>query len=98
MHELGHPYMWVQSLGGLHFPSDASEVLLSSSTTSVEHTFFVLEPYHVGICCFFFLGGVCRQFFECQPDGENHEATEETCPVPLSFAKTVRLSRYVTYQ
>lgn len=24
--ELGHPYMWVQNLGGLHFPSDASEV------------------------------------------------------------------------
>ncbi|XP_028313992.1 THO complex subunit 5 homolog isoform X1 [Gouania willdenowi] len=23
--ELGHPYMWVQKLGGLHFPSDTSE-------------------------------------------------------------------------
>uniref|UniRef100_A0A7N8XAM0 THO complex 5 n=1 Tax=Mastacembelus armatus TaxID=205130 RepID=A0A7N8XAM0_9TELE len=29
--ELGHPYMWVQSLGGLHFPNDASEVSLSAS-------------------------------------------------------------------
>uniref|UniRef100_A0A665U316 THO complex 5 n=1 Tax=Echeneis naucrates TaxID=173247 RepID=A0A665U316_ECHNA len=29
--ELGHPYMWVQSLGGLHFPSDTSEVSLSAS-------------------------------------------------------------------
>lgn len=26
MEELGHPYTWVQTLGGLHFPRDASEV------------------------------------------------------------------------
>lgn len=24
--ELGHPYIWVQTLGGLHFPNDTSEV------------------------------------------------------------------------
>lgn len=24
--ELGHPYVWVQTLGGLHFPNDSSEV------------------------------------------------------------------------
>lgn len=26
MEELGHPYMWVQNLGGLQFPLGASEV------------------------------------------------------------------------
>lgn len=26
MDELGYPYMWVQNLGGLHFPSETSEV------------------------------------------------------------------------
>lgn len=26
MEELGHPYKWVQNLGGLNFPSDTSEV------------------------------------------------------------------------
>lgn len=29
--ELGHPYVWVQTLGGLHFPNDSSEVRLLSS-------------------------------------------------------------------
>uniref|UniRef100_A0A3Q2PBW8 THO complex 5 n=1 Tax=Fundulus heteroclitus TaxID=8078 RepID=A0A3Q2PBW8_FUNHE len=29
--ELGYPYMWVQSLGGLHFPGETSEVSLSAS-------------------------------------------------------------------
>uniref|UniRef100_A0A8C2WBW1 THO complex 5 n=1 Tax=Cyclopterus lumpus TaxID=8103 RepID=A0A8C2WBW1_CYCLU len=29
--DLGHPYMWVQSLGGLNFPKDPSEVSLSAS-------------------------------------------------------------------
>lgn len=28
--ELGHPYIWVQTLGGLHFPNDSSEVRLLS--------------------------------------------------------------------
>uniref|UniRef100_A0AAQ4S8P4 THO complex 5 n=1 Tax=Gasterosteus aculeatus aculeatus TaxID=481459 RepID=A0AAQ4S8P4_GASAC len=29
--DLGHPYTWVQSLGGLHFPKDPTEVSLSAS-------------------------------------------------------------------
>ena len=28
--DLGHPYMWVQSLGGLHFPKDALEVCVET--------------------------------------------------------------------
>ncbi|KAG7244006.1 hypothetical protein INR49_006167 [Caranx melampygus] len=35
--ELGHPYMWVQSLGGLHFPSDASEGVRVGSSLSASH-------------------------------------------------------------
>lgn len=36
-----------------------------------------------------------RQFPECQPDGENHEATQATTRVPLSFTQTVCLTWYV---
>uniref|UniRef100_A0A4W5MJX1 THO complex 5 n=1 Tax=Hucho hucho TaxID=62062 RepID=A0A4W5MJX1_9TELE len=35
--ELGHPYLWVQSLGGLKFPSDASEDLRAGSSLSASH-------------------------------------------------------------
>ncbi|XP_061674429.1 THO complex subunit 5 homolog [Syngnathoides biaculeatus] len=35
--ELGHPYKWVQSLGGLHFPSDSSEGVLLGSSLSASH-------------------------------------------------------------
>lgn len=47
--------VWEDSI----FPVMLQRCLLSSSTTSVEHTFCVLQPYHVGICCCFFLQGVC---------------------------------------
>lgn len=50
--ELGHPYVWVQTLGGLHFPNDSSEVGLLSPNriTSVfvhfmqRYFFFSLFP------------------------------------------------------
>uniref|UniRef100_A0A3Q3E2P6 THO complex 5 n=1 Tax=Hippocampus comes TaxID=109280 RepID=A0A3Q3E2P6_HIPCM len=37
--ELGHPYKWVQNLGGLNFPSDTSEVrgVLVGSSLSASH-------------------------------------------------------------
>ncbi|CAN9513278.1 unnamed protein product [Ophioblennius macclurei] len=35
--ELGHPYMWVQHLGGLHFPSDASEGVHVGGSLSASH-------------------------------------------------------------
>lgn len=35
--ELGHTYMWVQSLGGLHFPSDGSESVCVGSSLSASH-------------------------------------------------------------
>ncbi|KAK5910149.1 hypothetical protein CesoFtcFv8_004011 [Champsocephalus esox] len=35
--ELGHPYMWVQSLGGLHFPKDSSEGVSVGSSLSASH-------------------------------------------------------------
>nr|XP_057926881.1 THO complex subunit 5 homolog [Doryrhamphus excisus] len=35
--ELGHPYKWVQNLGGLHFPSDSSESALMGSSLSASH-------------------------------------------------------------
>uniref|UniRef100_A0A8C7Q7Z8 THO complex subunit 5 homolog n=1 Tax=Oncorhynchus mykiss TaxID=8022 RepID=A0A8C7Q7Z8_ONCMY len=35
--ELGHPYLWVQSLGGLQFPSDAPEVCVGGSSLSASH-------------------------------------------------------------
>lgn len=37
IHELGHPYMWVQNLGGLHFPSDSSESVCVGSSLSASH-------------------------------------------------------------
>uniref|UniRef100_A0A4W6G9E1 THO complex 5 n=1 Tax=Lates calcarifer TaxID=8187 RepID=A0A4W6G9E1_LATCA len=60
--ELGHPYMWVQSLGGLHFPSDASEVCVEilffsqQSTVSVCYSLFIQKHTllqhmsHLDIC------------------------------------------------
>lgn len=44
--ELGHPYMWVQSLGGLHFPNDTSEgvrVGSSLSASQMESTMKLLR-------------------------------------------------------
>uniref|UniRef100_A0A8C2WCC0 THO complex 5 n=1 Tax=Cyclopterus lumpus TaxID=8103 RepID=A0A8C2WCC0_CYCLU len=35
--DLGHPYMWVQSLGGLNFPKDPSEVLIMVVSLSASH-------------------------------------------------------------
>lgn len=35
--ELGYPYMWVQNLGGLHFPSETSEGVLVGSSLSASH-------------------------------------------------------------
>ncbi|XP_070992168.1 THO complex subunit 5 homolog isoform X1 [Oncorhynchus clarkii lewisi] len=35
--EMGHPYLWVQSLGGLKFPSDAPEGLHAGSSLSASH-------------------------------------------------------------
>lgn len=49
--ELGHPYMWVQSLGGLHFPSDASEVRVDIELHYQQSSRpRVLQPCHVGVC------------------------------------------------
>lgn len=42
-----------------------------------------------------FPGCACGQFSERQSNGEHHEATEGTSPVPLGFAQTVCLFRYV---
>lgn len=44
--ELGHPYMWVQTLGGLNFPSEASEgvrVGSSLSASQMESTMKLLR-------------------------------------------------------
>uniref|UniRef100_A0A8C7LCK7 THO complex subunit 5 n=1 Tax=Oncorhynchus kisutch TaxID=8019 RepID=A0A8C7LCK7_ONCKI len=42
--ELGHPYLWVQSLGGLKFPSDAPEVCVCSlSASHMESTMKLLR-------------------------------------------------------
>lgn len=35
--ELGHPYMWVQRLGGLHFPKEPSEGVHVGSSLSASH-------------------------------------------------------------
>ncbi|KAM6931262.1 THO complex subunit 5 homolog [Xenentodon cancila] len=35
--DLGYPYMWVQNLGGLHFPSDSLEGGLVGSSLSASH-------------------------------------------------------------
>uniref|UniRef100_A0A671VWZ6 THO complex 5 n=1 Tax=Sparus aurata TaxID=8175 RepID=A0A671VWZ6_SPAAU len=44
--ELGYPYMWVQTLGGLHFPKDSSEVCVeinSLSASQMESTMKLLR-------------------------------------------------------
>lgn len=33
--ELGHPYVWVQKLGGLHFPKDQPQARLTLSLPSL---------------------------------------------------------------
>ncbi|KAM9810668.1 THO complex subunit 5 homolog [Neosynchiropus ocellatus] len=35
--ELGHPYLWVQNLGGIHFPSESSEAVNAGSSLSASH-------------------------------------------------------------
>lgn len=46
--ELGHPYMWVQTLGGLHFPNDTSEVGLGCPILS-QKSLCVFQPYYANI-------------------------------------------------
>uniref|UniRef100_A0A7N6ASH1 THO complex 5 n=1 Tax=Anabas testudineus TaxID=64144 RepID=A0A7N6ASH1_ANATE len=41
--ELGHPYMWVQNLGGLQFPSDGVRVGSSLSASHMERTMKLLR-------------------------------------------------------
>uniref|UniRef100_A0A3P8TWX2 THO complex 5 n=1 Tax=Amphiprion percula TaxID=161767 RepID=A0A3P8TWX2_AMPPE len=41
--DLGHPYMWVQNLGGLHFPSDTVRVGSSLSASHMESTMKLLR-------------------------------------------------------
>ena len=65
MAELGHPYLWVQSLGGLQFPSDAPEVCVGGpaivySKMSPVLSVCVSNPaMYVCVC---FSGFACRQF------------------------------------
>ncbi|KAM4053350.1 THO complex subunit 5 isoform 2-T2 [Anomaloglossus baeobatrachus] len=35
--ELGHPYMWVQAMGGLHFPTDQPQSIIADNTLSASH-------------------------------------------------------------
>ncbi|KAM9394109.1 THO complex subunit 5 homolog [Pholidichthys leucotaenia] len=44
--ELGHPYMWVQNLGGLHFPSDSSEGVCVGSSLSASHMERTIKLLH----------------------------------------------------
>lgn len=50
--ELGHPYMWVQNLGGLHFPSDSSEVRACARAHikyhPALHSFYVVQLFLSG--------------------------------------------------
>lgn len=94
--ELGHPYMWVQTLGGLHFPNDTSEVGLGCPILSQKSTsLYVLQPYCARLTSFVPSGCAWGQFTECQSNGEHHEASEGTSPVPPGFDQTVCLFRYV---
>uniref|UniRef100_A0AAQ5ZBA8 THO complex subunit 5 homolog n=1 Tax=Amphiprion ocellaris TaxID=80972 RepID=A0AAQ5ZBA8_AMPOC len=43
LEDLGHPYMWVQNLGGLHFPSDTVCVGSSLSASHMESTMKLLR-------------------------------------------------------
>uniref|UniRef100_A0A8C7Q622 THO complex subunit 5 homolog n=1 Tax=Oncorhynchus mykiss TaxID=8022 RepID=A0A8C7Q622_ONCMY len=57
--ELGHPYLWVQSLGGLQFPSDAPEVPVTpDKITCLLHA--------VGIVCLFSEHSIVPVSTECQ--------------------------------
>ncbi|XP_060105322.1 THO complex subunit 5 homolog isoform X1 [Heteronotia binoei] len=35
--DLGHPYVWVQKLGGLHFPKDQPQPVIADSSLSASH-------------------------------------------------------------
>ncbi|XP_077153003.1 THO complex subunit 5 isoform X4 [Ranitomeya variabilis] len=35
--ELGHPYLWVQTMGGLHFPTDQPQSVIADNTLSASH-------------------------------------------------------------
>lgn len=52
--ELGHPYMWVQNLGGLHFPSDASEVRINIKQGLSQQSTVSLRYSCIMLACFFF--------------------------------------------
>lgn len=73
--------MWVQNLGGLHFPAESSEVCVNIKTLSYS--------YRLLLSVDVFPGFACGKFSECQPHGEYHEAAEGTSPVPLVSAQTV---------
>lgn len=95
--ELGHPYIWVQTLGGLHFPNDSSEVGLLSpdreARVCVRITCSIIDIF----VCFFSPSSACTwgKLPECQSNGEHHEATEGTTSVPPGFDQTVCLFRFV---
>lgn len=94
--ELGHPYMWVQNLGGLQFPLGASEVGVYPYCHPIGAQILTLTGIMLAHSCSF-PGCLQWQFPECRPDGENHEAAQATTPVPLSFTQTVCLTGYVPY-
>lgn len=92
--ELGHPYMWVQNLGGLQFPVGASEVGVNPCCHPIGAQIVTVTGVMLARSCSF---PECWQWQlpECQPDGENHEAAQATTAVPLSFTQTVCLPGYV---
>lgn len=84
MEDLGHPYMWVQNLGGLHFPTDVSEVCVEIKYyTSIAS--FLYCRYIPLLCLYIAPGCACGEFSKCQPHGEHHEAAQGSSPVPIIF-------------
>lgn len=83
--ELGHPYMWVQNLGGLHYPSDVSEVCVEmeyyASIVKVPLCYLRI----ILLCLHVVPGCACWEFSQCQPHGDHHEAAQGSSPVPLGF-------------
>lgn len=65
----------------------------TSCLIQVEHSFCQL--CHVGIRSCFPPDCVRGQCSERQPNGEHHEATEGTSPVPLGSAQAICFFRYV---
>lgn len=91
--DLGYPYMWVQNLGGLHFPGESSEVCVDIKTFPSRLVTAMNDS-----SVFVFSGCARGEFSECQPHGEHHEAAESTSPVPLGSAQAVCLFRCDVYQ